>query len=382
MTEIVNPQHKRGARRVGSVSARNSSSLLVNPLDPRHIVGVEEITRPDGVPVISARVSFDGGAGWRESWPLPVEKEWSGVVGPVLAIDAHGTLNLAAMALDPDRRRASLVVYHSADGGIHWALPAVVLHGEAECCYSIAADLNPASPFRGSVYLVADMDNALCFARSSDERPWRGNAHSKPGPLLSGLCFNPEVLVDGRGAVHVMWMTGPSGCSILAVDSSDGGRTFCAPVTVAEGVIGLQEGLPETAPATCITESGVAVCAWAEDREGRARIYHRRSLDAGRTWEGPVGGAPLVQDAGLGQHEFQPHLVVTAGGEICCAFYEYGAKTPGGNLLVDLAMAVSYDSGVTFVGRRVLSAQPWDPSVDKPPSPGATRGALGWLALG
>src|SRR5580698_9814448 len=118
MTEIVNPQHKRGARRVGSVSARNSSSLLVNPLDPRHIVGVEEITRPDGVPVISARVSFDGGAGWRESWPLPVEKEWSGVVGPVLAIDAHGTLNLAAMALDPDRRRASLVVYHSADGGI------------------------------------------------------------------------------------------------------------------------------------------------------------------------------------------------------------------------------------------------------------------------
>jgi hypothetical protein len=30
----------------------------------------------------------------------------------------------------------------------------------------------------------------------------------------------------------------------------------------------------------------------------------------------------------------------------------------------------------------VLSEQPWDPSVDRPLSRGAMRGALGWLALG
>jgi hypothetical protein len=381
MTDTLKPSHKRGANRAGPTSARNASALLVNPLDSRHIMGVEEITLPDGVPAISARTSFDGGTCWRESWPLPVEAQWAGVVGPVLAMDAHGTLNLAALALDRDRCRASLVVYRSEDGGIHWTLPDVVLRGAAECCYSIATDLNPASPFRGSVYLAADMGNTLCLARSSDGGSWRGKGHSGPGPLLSGLCFNPEVLVDAGGGVHVVWMTGTSGCSILTVDSTDGGRTFRAPVTVAAGIVGVREGLPETAPAACIAEDGVALCVWADDREGRARIYHRRSQDGGRTWQGPSAGEPLVPGAGSGQHEFQPHLILTAGGEICCAFYEYGPKTPGGDLLVDLIMAVSYDRGATFRDRMVLSEQPWDPAVDRPLSRGATRGALGWLEL-
>jgi len=82
MTDTAKPSHKRGAKREGPASARNASSLLVNPLDSRHIVGVEEIILPDGVPVISARISFDGGICWREGWPLPVEAEWAGVVGP------------------------------------------------------------------------------------------------------------------------------------------------------------------------------------------------------------------------------------------------------------------------------------------------------------
>lgn len=382
MTDTEKLPRARGAKREGPPAARNASALLVNPLDPQHIVGVEEITLPNGTPAISARISFDGGACWRESWPLPAEPDWSGVVGPVLAMDARGTLSLAALALEPDRSRASLVVYRSEDGGIHWAVPQIVLQGAAECCYSIVADLNPASPHRGSVYLAADMGNTICFARSADGETWNGRGHSRPGPMLGGLCFNPEVLVDARGVVHVIWMTGPSGCSILSTDSADGGQTFSAAVTVAQGIIGLHEGLPETAPATCIAQDGVTLCAWADDREGHARIYHRRSLDNGRTWQGPVAGEPLLRDGLSGQHEFQPHLILTAGGEICCAFYEYGPKEPGGDLLVDLAMAVSYDRGATFAGKMVLSEQPWDPAVERPISRGSTRGALGWLAIG
>ncbi len=365
-----------------AAASRNASALLVNPLDPQHMVGVEEVNLPDGVPAISARVSFDGGKSWRESWPLPMDEEWAGVVGPVLAMDARGNLNLAALAMDPDRSRASLVVYRSEDGGIHWTFPAVVLQGAAECCYSIAADLNEGSPFRGSIYLAADMGNMLCFARSTDGYLWNGRGHSSPGPLLQGLCFNPEVLVDAQGVVHIVWMTGPSACSILTMDSADGGNSFCAPVTVAEGIVGMQQGLPETAPATCIAEDGVALCVWADDRDGCARIYNRRSLDGGRTWQGPPAGQLLFAGPGTGQHEFQPHLIVTASGEICCAFYEYGPKAPAGDLLVDLAMAVSYDRGATFTSRMVLSQQPWNPAVDQPLSRGATRGALSWLALG
>lgn len=382
MTETTKLANKRSTSRARPSAARDTSALLVNPLDTNHIVGVEEIRPPERVPVISARASFDGGASWREAWPLPVEAEWAGVVGPAMAMDARGTLHLAALALDPDHVRASLVVYRSNDGGIHWSVPAVALQGTAECCYSIAADLNPASPFRGGVYLAADMGNTLCFARSSDGAAWRHRGPDRPGPLFPGLCFNPEVLVAAGGGVHVVWMTGPSACRILAAGSADGGQSFSQPATVAEGIVGVRDGLPETAPATCIAPDGVALCVWADDRDGRARLYHRRSLDGGRTWLGPSAGAPLVAGADGSQHEFQPHLILTAGGEICCAFYEYGRKTPGGNLLVDLAMTVSYDRGASFKGRMVLSQQPWDPAVDPPLSRAATRGALGWLTLG
>jgi len=361
--------------REGPAVARNESALLLNPLDPNHIVGVEEITLPDGTPMVSARISFDGGSMWRESWPLLKEHHWAGVVGPVIAVDARGTLNLAALALDPDRSRASLVVYRSEDGGIHWDLPATVLEGARECCYSIATDLNQDSPFRGNMYLAADMGNTLRLVRSVQ------GAYLKAESPVPGVCFNPEVLVDGHGGVHIVWTTGASGCSIRSIHSADGGQTFGEPITIAEGITSVHEGLPETAPAMCILRDGVAICAWADDREGRSRIYCRRSTDSGQSWTGPASGEPLTIDGVSHQHEFQPHLIVTPGGEICCAFYEYGAKTPGGGLLVDLAMAVSYDRGATFVGRTVLSEHPWDPAFDKPMSRTATRGALGWLAL-
>ncbi|HVN03348.1 MAG TPA: sialidase family protein [Bryobacteraceae bacterium] len=382
MIETEKVTRARAVKRRGPTAARNESALLISPLDSKHIVGVEEVTLPDGTPAVSARVSFDGGVSWRESWPLPAGSSWSGVVGPVLAIDAHGTLNLAVLALETDRTRASLVVYLSQDGGIHWSYPSVVMRGEAACSYSIATDMNPNSPFRGNVYLATDMDNTLCFARSSDGECWNGKGDARPGMLLPGLSFNPEVLVDARGSVHVVWMTGPAGYAIRAASSADGGNEFHAPVTVAEGITIAQEGLPETVPATCITGDGAAVCVWSDDREGRSRIYFRHSLDTGRTWQGPPAGAPLVSDSEPNQHEFQPHLIVTPGGEILCAFYEYGPKPPDGELLIDLAMAISYDRGATFGHRMVLSEQPWDPADDKPLSRAATRGALGWLALG
>src|ERR1017187_10574425 len=76
MTETMKLEVKRHTRRVSRGASRNASALLVNPLDSKHIVGVEEIRLPDSAPAISARVSFDGGASWRESWPLPADTEW------------------------------------------------------------------------------------------------------------------------------------------------------------------------------------------------------------------------------------------------------------------------------------------------------------------
>lgn len=355
------------------------SALLVNPFDPLHIVGIEEADGPAGQPVLAARVTFDGGSLWRESAGLPMEPAFSGLAGPVLAMDARGTLHLAALALEPHGSRASLVIYRSEDGGLRWRQAARILEMVGECCYSLAADLNPASAFRGNVYLAADAGGALRFARSGDGISWVDSDGNSPGALMPGLCSSPEVLVDSAGAVHLVWI---NGARILAAHSSDGGGSFGNPVAVADGIAGNCDWLPETVPATCLLPGGTAVCAWADYREGRSRIYCRRSPDSGRTWLGPAAGEPLAPDSAPGQHQFQPHLLVTPAGEICCAFYEYGPKTEGGDALVDLVMAVSYNRGVTFTGRMVLSAKPWNPAEDRPLSRGATKGALAWFSLG
>src|ERR687886_2923202 len=51
------------------------------------------------------------------------------------------------------------------------------------------------------------------------------------------------------------------------------------------------------------------VVAWADYREGVSRIYHRRSADGGRTWQGPARGTPLLPPSPpppAKQHEFHP----------------------------------------------------------------------------
>ena len=215
------------------------------------------------------------------------------MVGPVLAMDAHGGLNLAALALDPDRSRASLAIYRSAMGdSLDRARGGA--GGAAECCYSIVTDLNPSVPI-AETSMSPRIWAIACALHVRSAESWSGQGRARPGPLFPGLCFNPEVLVDKYGTVHVIWMTGPSAAAFwrwiprmaeIVQRARNGGR-------------GDRRGpgrFPETAPATCIADDGVALCVWADDREGRARIYRRRSLDGGRTWQGPVAGEPLVRD--------------------------------------------------------------------------------------
>ncbi len=363
-------------------AARHESALLINPLDARHIVGVEAALGAEGVAQANVRISLDGGKSWRESERVMLPSGCSGVTSPVLAMDAQGTLHLVLLALNSSRQVAGVATYRSDAAGLRWSSPAMLFENAGECACSLAADLNAGSPFRGSVYLVTDAGERLCFARCANGSDWVGSRGGAPGAFWPGLCASPDVLVDGGGGVHMFWTTGSYERSILAAHSNDGGDTFGDPALVAEAVVDTCDFVTETVPASVITADGGAVCAWADFREGRARIYYRRSLDYGRNWIGAACGEPLLEDSPASQHEFQPHLLVTPNGEICCAYYQYGPKAGGGTSKVDLVMAVSYDRGASFKHLMVLSEQPWDPAVDEPLSRAATRGALSGIGLG
>jgi hypothetical protein len=361
---------------------RHESTLLINPLDAKHVIGVEAAPDTDGVPRAAARVSLDGGASWRQSARLAMPAGCSGLTSPVLAVDAQSTLHLTLLALNSHRAPAAVAAYLSHDFGLYWSAPVILFENPGECSCSLAADLNPGSPFRGNLYLASDAGESLCFARCRNAANWTGSQGGVPGVLWPGLCASPEVLVDSRGEVHLVWTSGAYQRTILAAHSPDGGASFGDPTLVAEAVTDTCDFLPETVPAALIAPDGRAVCAWADFREGRARIYCRRSSDYGRTWAGPVSGQPLLRESPPAQHEFQPHLLITPKGEICCAYYQYGPKSPRGGPKVDLVMAISYDQGATFAEPMVLSEQPWDPASEAPLSRAATRGALSWLSVG
>jgi len=337
----------------------HQSAPWFNPLDSRHIIIVEQKFPPGAVP---ARVSFDGGSSWRSSRPLPMLPRWARAASPVLAMDARGTLHLASLAHSRDGAHACLATYRSEDGGLHWSQPVVALQGRGKCSYVLLSDLNPASSLLGRVYLVAAAGSALHVLTFGDGSFW--TTGSPPAPSLSypGPYRYPEVMVDLAGVLHVVWTGGSFNRSILSSYSLDGGISFSLPAVVAS--LGQGSPLPESMRATCLTPDGVVVCAWTDYRPRHARICCRRSTDLARTWLGPSSGQLVAPDhtPGQHQHQLQPHLLVTPGGEICCSYYEYGPKNAGDVPLVDFVMSVSYDRGLTFTRAMVLSVEPWNPS--------------------
>jgi hypothetical protein len=61
-------------------------------------------------------------------------------------------------------------------------------------------------------------------------------------------------------------------------------------------------------------------------RDGRSRIYYRRSHDNGVTWDGPAAGQALLPNVSYGDYQcFHPSVAcTTATGVVGCSFYVFG----------------------------------------------------------
>jgi hypothetical protein len=197
---------------------------------------------------------------------------------------------------------------------------------------------------------------------------------------------SPEPSIAADGTVYIVW----SGTdTIKYIKSIDGGDSFSSPTTVASGITTLDD-LPTTngwhhfPGATFRVEGFGTLCpgaadnvvvAWPDLREGVSRIYYRRSINGGNTWQGPVSGQPLLKgevSSKPNQHDFFPQLVTAPSGEIGCAFYELGPKGQGRSppLLIDVILAISADDGQSFSNRLTVTDYPWDPTIDAPFSHG------------
>jgi hypothetical protein len=379
--------------------ARSESEVEANPLDPRNMVGSSKrFTNPATYAfTLAAYASFDSGESWTEAPPLVLlgdpdpNRAWAGISDPAIAWDNAGNCYLVALPFPGPAspfQTLGIAVYRSSDGGRNWSAPNFIHQSVGDDKQWATGDRSSASPYYGRVYVAWDDGSKLAFARTTDQgATWRGVGAQPVGAPLAFDSFSPSVSVASDGAVYVFWI---AGSTIKFVKSTDGGESFSAPQVAASGLTTLSVlpgpgGFPElpggrfrvlTLPTSCAGVGGRVVVAWADYRDGAARIYYRSSADGGTSWAGPSSGQALLPPsltAGPDQHDFHPQLASTPAGEVACAFYEFGPKWSGGPRWINVLIGISHDGGGSFSELDKVSNVPWDPEVDAPLSHGDPR---------
>lgn len=182
---LVNP--------AGLISVNNSPTLVRDPQDADHLVVAHRIDRPGFSALLEW--SDDAGASWTPtSLPLPADTEICAAspqqlpcpFAPDVAFGPDGTL---------------YVLYVSLEG-------------------------------------QGNTPAALWLSTSTDG----GRSLGAPVAIAGELTFQPRLAVAGDGTVHVVWLaadsvglnqiSGPA--RVVAIRSTDGGRTFSAPVQVSD----------------------------------------------------------------------------------------------------------------------------------------------------
>ena len=356
--------------------------------------------------------SSDGGVNWHDAprlnpnLPGVPPADFYGSTDPavVFAKDVAIVITNPELPFAPGAENIDSIgvaAYRSTDGGRDWDDGVLIHRSTGDDHPEAAADINPASPNYGNVYVAWDDGSVMRFARSLDQgQTWTGtNADPAPGAMISPSSYLPALAVAPEGTLYVAW-TDSGGADIRMLRSDDGGGSFYEVANrPAQGITWLSSGnlFPKTpdnkwptfdgaafrtlTAATCAAGPGGSVSvAWADGRESLAtgqhasRIYHRWSNDGGMTWLDSPSGTPLlpVRGADDRSHDFLPQLAATLSGDFACTFYRYGPSYPGAPAgSIDVFIAGSLPGPGAWEQARVTD-RAWDPRLDAPYSHGDT----------
>jgi hypothetical protein len=384
------PTGNKQATTSNASQSRSESAIVINPKNSRNMIGLSKKFIDPAIYLfrLAPIYTFDEGNTWHES-TLPVQPGWDGMTDPAVAFDNFGNafiigeplkFNQDKIGTGEDVTGLGMVAYRSTDGGVTWGQPIeLTTHSEDDKQW-VVTDNHPASPYYGNVYAAFGAFSPLRFARSSDHgATWKGTGSDGPGSTVVPYSFSPEMSVSKDGTLHILWHIDGSGY-IAYVRSTDGGNSFAPVQTIVTGISSLRGHLPITDSwphfdngrfrvitlvSDCVTDSGVLIVAWADMREGHSRIYYRRSLDNGMTWEGSLSGSPLLPNVSYGDmHCFHPQIVTTGTGVVGCAFYVFAKEF--NQYLIRVQLAASWDDGSSFSEFITVTERSWDPLVNAP----------------
>ena len=350
-------------------------SVAVNPRNPRQLLAACQAAatardyqyRPGPV-YIATYLSLDGGATWRNgARPQPP----AGAAAPsddvTVAFDPQGRGYLLASRASNTPGGRAIYGYRTDDGGHSFSAPVTLSTRQYSDHPGIAAAAGESASQRyvHAIWAAQDPNGnpALAFTRSTDggesfgsprhiltdDRPSNG---SVGGKLVAG----PHGLVCAVCNVAVQESSGDTIGHVMAICSTDFGRTFAAPVEL--GAEALDIGLPggvkaKSDSAVATTPHGDALyVAYTTHQPGAAHsdVVVTGSHDRGRTWSRPVKATP-DDDVTY----FQPNLAVDETGRVAIsAFALAGGK-------VDEVLLVSTPRQLRF-GRPIrVSTTAFDP---------------------
>ncbi len=215
-------------------------------------------------------------------------------VNPPAPIDAHNSPAIARNPRDADnlvvvnridRPRFNAALHWSADGGRVWRSTALSLPAGLDRPYAPDAAFGP----DGTLYVTyvnltgpGNVPANLWLARSNDG----GRTLTAPLRVAGPLSFQARLAVDPHGVIYITYLqasnVGPlqlvGSAPIVAVRSTDGGRTFSEPVMVSD------RERPRVGAATPVVDSGGELIVVYQDFKDDVRDF--QNLEGPR-WERP-----------------------------------------------------------------------------------------------
>jgi hypothetical protein len=374
--------------------SRSESVVGINPTNTSNLIAAsKKFIDPVKYRFTVAALYTEDGFTWVEA-TLPKPASWDGMTDPALGFDHLGVAYLVVEPLrfDPDDITVTgIQVFRSADGGKTWSEPKSLIEGRAVDAWDdkswIACDRSNNLSTRGRIYVAWGVGKALRLSRSlNGGKTWQGVGNQLAGSDVPGTsdAWAPETTVGDDGTVHVVWHV-PGSSTIKYTHSTNGGETFAPVKVIVTGVSSFTGNLPQTGSfpefpnakfrvltltTGCALPKGRFLVAWADMRDGVARIYYRISDNSGITWLGSENGQPLLSwfPANNGLYHFHPQLVATESGVVGCAFYEFGLKD--GGYKIDTRVAGSFSQGDSFEYLTTVTDRAWNPAINAPLSHG------------
>jgi hypothetical protein len=343
----------------GKYGVHVEPSVAANPRNPRQLLAACQVSPTADPEFIATYMSLDAGATWH-SGGVPKLPAASGRTGDdvTVAFDSNGRGHVCATSYGGGR---AVYAWRTDDGGRTYSDP-ITLVADRYCDHPWLVTGPQRTVFAA---WASGNKTGLAFTRSTDggesfEAPRTILADEAGAPAMSAgaiLAAAPNGVVcvvcdrETRGDPSIGFAS-----QVVAVCSTDGGRTFSSPVRLGEeaSVIALPgDVMPNSGPAVAAAPDGTLYVAFARHQAGAAHsdIAITASHDSGRTWTQPASATPAD-----GVIYFQPNLSVDASGRVAISAFALS------NGRIDVVLLVSQPGQLRFAAPHRVTTTAFDPA--------------------